>query len=141
MKEKNGWEWIPKGWDPEMIQKSIAIRDGLPSLDQLINADCIGKWTYRRVTIQNPSLFLEKEGEHNFVAEDLFHAARERWSKVCRNGLPDNKEVYLIRVGEVGEKEYVIQFKDGRVTISIPLFLANDEGKVDRDMIPFIRPN
>ena len=138
MKEKNGWQWIPEGWDPEMIQKSIAIREELPSLDQLINAECIGKWTYRKVRIQNPSLILEKEGEDNFLAGDLFDFARERWSKGCRNGFPDNKEVYLIRVGE---KEYVIWFKDGRVTLSIPLFLANDEGKVDRDMIPFIRPN
>ena len=138
MKEKNGWQWIPEGWDPEMIQKSIAIREELPSLDQLINAECIGKWTYRKVRIQNPSLILEKEGEDNFLAEDLFDFARERWSKGCRTGFPDNKEVYLIRVGE---KEYVIRFKDGRVTLSIPLFLANDEGKVDLDMIPFIRPN
>ena len=138
MKEKNCWEWIPEGWDSEMIQKSIAIRDGLPSLDQLINAECIGKWTYRKVRIQHPSLILEKEGEDNFLAEDLFHFARERWTKGCRSGLPDNKEVYLITLGE---KEYVIRFKDGRVTLSIPLFLADDEGRVDRDMIPFISPN
>lgn len=120
----DGWKFQPFPYDGE----SQEFCNQLPPLDEILAGEVVGRWGYCMVSFCYPCCALEKEGEMNWYGERIFSACRQKWAESIGKGMFwDNKEAYLIRVGE---RFFAIRFKDGRVEIAPPESVRGLDGSV-----------